>query len=672
MLRIRKKPILITLLLLAVIAFTRFERPGALQNVEHIEVTKRRSRYTNPVYSTWKPKEQQSIEANCASYFGYFDRIGRPSLEEQAAFQHDGLLFKKTKWLREEGKLYRKETRRNHQPFDKHYELKLLEKFFEKSAAHSRLEEGFVADMAHMRAFGKCFLEDKHYASRETRLCDQVSPFLFPFLLGSLPRIDHNGKEPHPGSANSEDRACFIKQLLRKGHGDGIVIPILPSPSRSQQIVRAIRLIKVLRATNNTLPIEITFMDNKDVRKDLKLDINLAARRADMKLPESFQQFLALNNGDSLTLAEQNVRFVYLQRSIDSRFYKSSDPLMMSLAPLFSSFERAIVLSTQTIPLFQDLSHVLQDSDVEQFGVKFFKSRAIYEQKLTKYPPGYFETNELVNGMADVNNNDTEFFGLRRARNVYSKRVRHESYTKLLDTSMFVIDKLKALPGLLISAALHYYPVINSKYDFLAGNFEALWLGQELAGTLEYVPFNSHFAVSPGILTPPENVEVGIPSKELCSSSWAQLSDKDDINLLYVTTHQIENRVLPEFDNALKRKFLIKTNPSDPTDSTVDDSIHTNKLKKNPLRLESYLRPVAVDERQFNRDGFVELPWNRKGLFGSLDDYWCAYDIVGSTELPLRGLVIDINEDQQVWYNSLIEIWLLSSHQQSSSMGSYE
>lgn len=668
MFRIKKRLVLVALLLLALIAFTRFERPQSLPTIEKLEVTTRRSRYSNPIYAKWKNKEQ-SLEGKCKSYFGQFNKLDRLTLEEQAKFQHDGLVFKKTKWLREEGKKYRKESRRKHKKIEDNYESKLLENFYKLTSEHSKFEEAFVNDMAHMRAFGRCFLEENQAASKQAWLCEQVSPALFPFLLGEPPRIDYNGNKPKQSSLQTND--CFAKQLMRKGQGDGIVIPILPGPSRNKQLVRAIRLIKVLRASNNTLPIEITFMDDTSVRPDLKKDILLVAKRTDMKLPESFGKYLTEEGISDFSLPEQEVRFVYLQRAINKSFFKPSESLMMSLAPLLCSFERAIVLSTQTIPLARDISEALGDPDLEKFGVRFFKSRAIYEQKLNKFPPGYFETNQLVNGLADVSANETKVFDLTRARNVFTGRVRHESYTQLIDTSMAVIDKPKALAGLLMSTALQFYPVINSKYDFSQQNFESLWLGQELTGRIEYVPFNANFASVAGILTPPENVAQGIPTRELCSSSWAQISDKDDSSLLYVTTHQIENRILPVFDKALSEKYLVKVN-KDPTDPTVDDTLHRTLLKKNPLRLETVLRPMSTDERHYNKEGFAELPWNRKGLFGSLDDYWCAYDIVGSTDLPLRGVVTDIPEKQKLWYNALIEIWLLSSHQQSSSMGSYE
>lgn len=668
MFRIKIRLILVALLLLALISLTRLERPQSIPKIERLEVTTRRGRYSNPIYAQWKNKEQ-NLEGKCKSYFGQFNKLQRLTLDEQAKFQHDGLVFKKTKWLREEGKTYRKETRRKRKKIEANYEVKLLEKFYKLASEHSKFEEAFVNDMAHMRAFGKCFLEENQAAPKQTRLCEQVSPALFPFLLGELPRIDYNGNKPKKSSLQDND--CFAKQLMRRGQGGGIVIPILPNPSRSQQLVRAIRLIKVLRASNNTLPIEITFMDDTPVRKDLKKDILLAAKRTDMKLPESFEKYLTEESISDLSLPGQDVRFVYLQRAINKSFFKPSDSLMMSLAPLLCTFERAIVISTQTIPLARDVSEALRDPDLEKFGVRFFKSRAIFEQKLNKYPPGYFETNLLVNGLADVSANETKVFGLSRARNVYTSRVRHESYTQLIDTSMAVIDKPKALAGLLMSTALQFYPVINSKYDFSQKNFESLWLGQELTGNIEYVPFNANFASVAGILTPPENVALAIPTRELCSSSWTQISDKDDSSLLYVTTHQIENRLLPDFDKALSEKYLVELN-KDSTDPTVDDTLHRTLLKKNPLRLESMLRPMSTDERHFNKEGFAELPWNRKGLFGSLDDYWCAYDIVGSTDLPLRGVVTDISEKQKLWYNALIEIWLLSSHQQSSNMGSYE
>lgn len=657
----KRRVVFLALLILVVVFFFKFGSTDASPPLEHLNILQRRKQYSNSI----QVKENDNLESKCVSYFRQMSKLNRPGLEEQFSHEHDGLLFKKTKWLREAGRIYRKETRRKHQRFAENYELLLLEKFYKKSAEASRLEEGFVNDMAHMRAFGKCFLENTKSLSRQAKLCEKATSTLLPFLLGELPRIDFCGSSPD-SSVRSDD-LCFVKLLMRMDQGDGIVIPILPRGSRSQQLVRAVRMIKVLRATNNTLPIEIVMMDDKPVRKDLKDDLILAAKRDDMKVPESYLRYLGKSSKEKVDLPKQNIRFVYLERAIDKRFFTLSDPLTMTLAPLLCSFQRAIVLSTQTIPLTRDFLHVLDSSDVKNHGTKFYKSRAIQEQKLTKYPPGYFETNDLVNQLADVGSNETLAFGVKRSRNLFTKRVRSESYTQLLDTSMFVVDKLKALSGLLISAALHYYPIIRAKYDFRNDNFESLWLGQELAGNIEYVPFNPHFAIAAGLLTPPENVQVGPPSRELCSSSWAQLSEVDDTTLLLVTTHQIENRVLPDFNVALKEKYLTKT-----TLSEVDYTIHEQKLKRNPLRIETLLRPIVVDERIYNRDQLVELPWVQESLFGSLDDYWCAYDIVGTTSLPNRGVVTDLNEEQQLWYNSLIEIWLLSSHQQSSSMVSYE
>lgn len=666
--RFSKKIILLSLLIISVIGFLRFNQPKPILRVEHIDILDRRKQYNT--FARLNPKSGQSLEANCTAYFSSFDRIKRPLLEEQASFQHNGLLFKKAKWLKEEARKYRKERRQKKLKPEDGYEQKLLEKYYKKCEEHSIYEEGFVADMAHMRAFGKCFLDNKQHLGRQTRLCQQASTELFPFLLGELPRVevmDEGSRSPKPDS-----RSCFINQLMRKGHGSGIVIPILPSYSRSQQLVRSIRLIKVLRAINNTLPIEIVLMDDSPVRKDLKMDIILAATKNETRLPTSFLKHMAKNPDGSPVYPEQEIRFVYLERAIDKRFYAMSDTLMMTLAPLLSSFEKAAVMTTRTIPLMRNLEELLLNSDLQTHGTKFFRGRAVQAHKLTRFPAGYFETNDLVNNIANVGEYEHTMFGLNRSHDVYSKRIKHEGYSQLIDPTFFLINKRVALPGLLISASLQYYTVIGSKYDFLGDNHEGLWLGQDLAGNVDFVDFNAHFAVGAGILTPQDNLKHKGPSQELCSSSWAQLSDRDDQSLVYVTTHQIENKVLPGFDMALKEKFSVEKDSGNPSDLMVDDTIYRNKLRKNPLRIESILRPVAVGDRKFNRDGLADLPWIQYDRFGALDDYWCAYDVVGSVELPARGLVTELSEEWQKWYNAIIEVWLLSSHQQSSSLVLYE
>ena len=69
-----------------------------------------------------------------------------------------------------------------------------------------------------------------------------------------------------------------------------------------------------------------------------------------------------------------------------------------------------------------------------------------------------------------------------------------------------------------------------------------LWLGQYISGINEQIIFNFNYAIMPGILTPSQNLPKDlIECLEICSSSWGQLSDIDDISLLYITSHQLQN-----------------------------------------------------------------------------------------------------------------------------------
>lgn len=665
--RLRRKSallLLVTIGTLLFISFHRYSPQAPVQPILRKNILERRDSYSNPVYDAWTQKERPNklLEQNCRDYFSELNSLpSEPSLEQQNLFKPNHDLFRRVKWIREETKKLKRTLRKDKIKFDDSHTQQVETAFFARSQEFSNFENAFISDIAHMRNFGKCFLDEK---LSDTSLCDASSARIFPFLLGKAPVVDTAKTTGEQDKLVSH--GCFLQNVHSSSKGRGIVIPILPSKSRNEQLTKAIRLIRVLRVLNNTLPIEIAIGDGEPVRKDLRKDIFSGALSDNPKFPSSFMSLA----GENPLFPKQDVRFVHLERALVNGAEKlKSDSFVATLAATLSSFEEAVVVSLKTIPLVRDLNTLFEDPDYKQHGAKFFKKRAHADDKLLKYPSGYFEINDLVNKFADVTPVDSELFGMEKPRFTYTTRVRNDCYNGLIDSSMFIVNKKKALKGLLVTLALHYYPILNAKYKVRLNSFmDGLWLGQELAAVSKYAHFNSHFAVAAGVFTPQENLPEGSVSKELCSSSWAQLSNMDDKNLLYVTSHQIENKVLPGFDPALKEKYTFQK----PGSEEREETLYKATLKQNPLRIRNVIQPMVLDDPIPNPDGEPSMPWAEQVMFGSLADYFCAYDKVGGVNTPTRGLTIDYLENDWKWYDAVIDVWTLSLYQRSSNMVSYD
>ena len=144
---------------------------------------------------------------------------------------------------------------------------------------------------------------------------------------------------------------------------------------------------------------------------------------------------------------------------------------------------------------------------------------------------------------------DCKIFGLHeRSGDSPSSRIFDHDFQLLQDPTVMVINKSKVLSGLLLSANLQLYPLLHGRFPVAKEevNPEYFWLGQEIAGTNAKVNFNQPSAVVAGIQTPLQNRDFKLvtASHEMCSFSWAQLDPQDESQLMYVTSHQLENYYL--------------------------------------------------------------------------------------------------------------------------------
>lgn len=665
--RLRLRTLVLTVLLaLLVTSFVYSHRNSPpSQQVQPLDVVKARKSFTNPIYAKWAGTDRlgKSVQDNCVLYFNEFQAWSNKKddylFEDLLSYQFSPLLYKESKWLAEEKKQYRRQLRQQGILFDDSHMRFLEQKYLAELVKLSKFERGFIQNTASLRVFGKCFMaQDVHI---DDSSCSQISSRLLPWLLGNLPSI-----ESWESNVVKEDdaRLCVAKLILKKMKGRGIVIPLLPKENAAKQTMLVARLIHTLRAKQNTLPIEIVYVEEGEINKQRKETFVNAARSRSVKLPTSVKDYLETNDLQNVELPQQDVRFVNLRPAI-AKTVPVSDSLMWSLAAVFNSFEEMIMLSAQTIPLMEDLLLLFENDDYRETGNFFFKHRSLMNFKPHKFPSGFFEVNSLVNDYADVLADDYKYFKMVKADFAATKRVRDQGFTRLLDPSMAVINKRKSLPGLLMASALTFCKVLQPKYDFSGElNLEGVWLGIEMmAGQ---VHFNRHYAAAVGVMTPPENTPPESMARELCSSSWAQVYETDDYTLVYLTSHQLENKVLPEFTSAVVERLTVKTgkiqNSQEGKEAedagTAGDNLAPMAVKRNLLYLKSALLPIAIELQETHSVTEPNSPWRLIDGFGSSDDYWCAYDVVGSVNLPSRGVVIDYNEKITSRYLFLFEMWL--------------
>lgn len=657
------------------------------------DVVRARAAVVNPIYTDISAFEEEDAK-NCEFYFEKLSELAKHGdiLDLEAAHSHtlDITLYKKSRWVREQEKQLRREMRESgsSERWSAKHEQIVQKKYQEETLRLAAHEQLVIQLVNHMRVVNQCLVTHgaggKHAAIIERKVYPWISAHGPVFRRWSGKTLDM-GLVPTFGTQKQTDAAgTTIQKLLKSSNGRGIVIPVLPSQFRDKQVAEIQSLIRTLRAIQNKLPIEIVYR-KEDLNQAERDQLVISARTDIGRFPYSYEWY---QNTDSTVnkqfvgsrdYPKQDLWFVDVSNVINEKQHPHirRSPLFVThtfaitLASIFNSFDDAIVLLSSMLILKKDTSSIFNDPGYVEHGVRFFKMRSDYESKQRKSPPGFREITSLLLDHLMPNTNDARFFGLhKRGAGAASDRIFVHDFQLLQDPTMMVINKAKALSGLLLAANLQLYPLIHGRFPVAKEeiNAEYFWLGQEVAGTRSKVNFNNPFAVVAGIPTPLKNrnFKLVTTSHELCSSSWGQLDPQDESELLYMTTHQLENYFLDtrDFKHSIHFKYTTKDTvlrESDGQNERVEEynSDLAEKLERNPLYIEEIFKPVdillPIIEEDFREP---RQPWYKVDSFGNEADhpYWCAYDVVGSPERSERGRILLVNEKLQARYNFLAEV----------------
>ncbi|GEQ69443.1 hypothetical protein JCM33374_g3115 [Metschnikowia sp. JCM 33374] len=613
------------------------------------DIVKERTQFRPAMFHQWSNTGPRGPAYSCVKYWNQLVKESSTRLQNpRPGFELEPRIYKKKKWLISAKQRLRRTLHEQGRVFTDAHVNDLQAEYYRESRLVSSLEEHFVDSVKHLRVFGGCIFGG--YTENGPTSRAKGEPKSDPPL--SFKRRKDKAALLHliPWLKNTADPLEELLSASKEDHG--ILVTIFQESQISIQVDHVARLIRLLRVQGNQLPIQIAYSGKETV------PLKTQAFLTKVATSDSYSYISALDEVELDSYVEypkQTLSFLEVDQFVTPDI-TVTDNIMYFVAAMFCDFKNMVVMNSQTIPMVDNLSFLFENEQFRDNGMLFFKDRPSIDSKPDPFPPGFFEVNELINQYASVTPEESAIFGMKIPTRIHTKRVTELGFQRLLDPSMAVLNKQKVMPGLVISSVLPFHPIIGPKYEVSSGfNPELLWLGQELAGTSEYVSFNKHFASTPGVLTPRENLPVGSYSSEICSSSWSQIYH-DTSRLVYVTSHQLENRVLPLFEPAISARLSVNRTV-DAVNEDKDDSLIHETIDKNILYIKSVLQPIDVEKAVLNDEGQPFLPTEHIDDFGSADDYWCSYDIVGSKDSANRGIVFDYQEKDSRRFLFYLNVW---------------
>lgn len=289
----------------------------------------------------------------------------------------------------------------------------------------------------------------------------------------------------------------------------GIVISI-----GNDQIVDTVRLIRVLRHLQNSLPIEI--VHKGDLNKDYQdMLIKIAREDATDSWPGQELWFLDVSH--------------MLKPEFSQKFKRFSNKW---LAVLFCSFEHTILLDADTVP-FVPLDHFYAREQYERTGTVYFKDRKLTSDLLSKRHLRIFR--RIVKSLLGLNLKSHaspaslqeklthqlgDPFAAEAVAALFSERYKHH-----MESGLVVVNKRRHLVNLLTSLSLQFTTV----NEYFHGDKEWFWLALFLRN--ETFTFHPHDASNIGRLGKVISNEEG-EFYQICS---VQLSHTDlDGSVLWV------------------------------------------------------------------------------------------------------------------------------------------
>lgn len=558
-----------------------------------------------------------------------------------------------------------------------------------------KVDQKMVESISLLRVFGKCFLDEETNRKIDNPdLYNRLSQRFFPYLNFRLPTFEiftgqnesvvfNNGLPDYSEGTFSgkvyqpNEKENLIEFYQKSMSGRGIVLSATPRHARDLA-----RLIRVLRALNNQLPIQIIIRANftkqaRDIittaaHESMEAMINSSSDMGfvlpDVDLIEQCKKYNCQYPVQQITF--NNIKSLTRERKLFATYNNK----LIALA--FSSFKEVILMDADTVPLVE-IEKFFQSEEYQSTSTYFFKDRSLRDTN------DYLETNFFQNLFPLNDDSLDKLFdipildkqGENFLNNNYLRGYRHYQ-----EAGVLAIDKSKHYLGILMLLPLGVWkePVKTSVW----GDKELYWIGLLMAGDSNF-KFNKYEAASIGEETPETYKMYGATaSKEVCSSHPGHVNSAGE--LLWINSGFVFCKKNGNYRDRDKYPFN-KYSPEE-----------MSKIYQSPLRITHALIPPSLpdlrdrhNEINFRREKDLKKSWKlrkpdvdeikdyeKTGLFSPKIDYnpqkgwvktskctgyyYCAYDQIesyDSTKELDSGDFFAFDEELTRKYDFLGKLW---------------
>ncbi|CAI4052319.1 hypothetical protein SUVZ_14G3810 [Saccharomyces uvarum] len=389
----------------------------------------------------------------------------------------------------------------------------------------------------------------------------------------------------------------WLDSAVQKG-SKGLVMSV-----SDYQVADSIRLIRVLRLLNNSLPIEIVHKSD---------------------LSENYQQLLiaSARESESIDYPPQELWFLNVKSLLKddyvAKFKRFSNKW---LAITFCSFQIPILLDSDTVP-FVSLDTFYEADEFKKTGTLFFKDRSFPTAKLGSHQINVLK--KVIGNCLGIPLDSKKGLDLLQNRlkddmamdAVESLVIKHQKH--YMESGLLVFDKQKHFFGLLVSIMLQFSPI----EDYFYGDKEWFWLGLLISNnTFTFHPIE---ASNVGTLKDSSTPD----SARMCS---IQISHTDiHGNVLWLNGGlSVCKRACWAYDYT-KRKDIASRFES------VDE---LQKHYQSPVKLENVIIPEVK-----------KSPWSQNTE--------CAgYNYCTNYKKGEYGKLIEFTDHQKKFYDRIVQVW---------------
>lgn len=479
-----------------------------------------------------------------------------------------------------------------------------------------------ISSVQRLRIYGRCFVSGS--APMNDINISDVESRLFPVFTREVPifsRWDGSITEGFPEAKLSKkdyevkeeiaSKDAYWKQVKERYSGKGIVISI-----GEGGVDEVIRLLRVLRALKNTLPIQLVHKGDVSASS---MNMIIQAGRGKIEDKQGIYSDISEH--------PQEIWFVNAARSIKKGnldlFQRFSNKW---IASLFNSFEEMILMDSDVVP-FLNPKELFDATEYRETGAYFFKDRPI-DEFLRSSDLSFYR--KLLPSEWEY----TAFEMQPLTDHTYGNGFLKHGYKHFMESGVVVLNRRNHMPGLLISATMQLWKETSQP---IYGDKELFWLGQSIAGNENY-RFNKNEAGAIG----KKGVYNSNNIEYVCSVQPAHFDN--ELNLLWTNGGLRNckkgswNRDFAE-NKYLRRKY-----------HNVEE---LKKYYQSPLELDGAMIAPRSHLNFFERIQGKKVGFQKCPHMGCMGYVWCAYD----NPDEVRAKKINFNENSLSRIRTIVALW---------------